>query len=194
MDCLKPNHSKSKALEVFRANLDFSVGSDHRSSEVRRTYIEERNPGFGGVYAGDDVGSMAGPGGYHKIMTSQGSKWSGAITVGGPNSQSYAHAGPNGTYGHAGKGGHAAAMYGDGDNFGAVLCGPGGQVLTRNMDGSTSRHQNNYQERMSYPEKQPGRITYDDEYGGAARYGDERQGGNTYSGKKKKKQKAIGYH
>ena len=90
------------------------------------------------------MGSMAGPGGYYKIMTSQGSKWSGAITVGGSASQSYAHAGPNGVYSHAGKGGHADAMYGDGSDLGTVLRGPGGLVLIRNMDGSTNRHQNNY--------------------------------------------------
>ena len=58
-DCLKPNHSRSRALEVFRASFYVSVGSDHRSSEIRRTYTEERDQISEEFYAGDDVGSMA---------------------------------------------------------------------------------------------------------------------------------------
>ena len=183
-------------MEVFRANLNVSVGSDHHPSQVKRTYTytEKEEPYHGETFEGNYTTAFAGPGGYYKRITSQGRDWSAAIAVGGSHSPSLARAGPDGIDGYAGEGGHAVTAYGRDKNFHATIYGPRGQISTKHWDGSTTRRQTNWDmpERISYPETQPGRIMYSDEDEGAARYGDERHGGVMYSGKKKK-QKAIGW-
>ena len=159
---LNPDHFKYNALEVFRANLNVSVGSDHRSSPVKRTYMEEKDPCHGGTFEGSDYTAIAGPGGYYQMISSKGREWVGTMAWGGSSSPSYARAGPDGVYGSGGKDGHAVAMYGSGSNFTAAIYGPGGQVWTKHSDGSTSR----------------GKVR------------DEKQGRSRYS-ERKKKQKSI---
>ena len=184
-------------MELFRANLIVSVGGNHHPSQVRRTftYTEEEYPCHGETFEGNYTTAVAGPGGYYKRITSQGRDWSAAIAVGGSHSPSIARAGPDSVDGYAGGGGHAVAAYGRDKNFHATIYGPRGEISTKHWDGSTSRRQTNREmpERISYPEKQRGRIMNGDEDEGAARYGDERHGGVMYGEKKKKKkkQKAI---
>ena len=68
---------------------------------------------------------------------------------------SYAHAGSDGMIASAGSGGHAVAMSGSGSKFEARIMGPGGQILTRHWDGSTStgRIRDEKQQRIRYREE-----------------------------------------
>ena len=123
--------TQSKALEVFRANLNVSVGSDRHSSQVTKIHIERLDPAFGGTFEGSDSSALAGPGGFYKMISSQGREWVGTMAWGGSYSMSYAHAGSDGMIASAGSGGHAVAMSDSGSKFGARIMEPGGQILTK---------------------------------------------------------------
>ena len=72
------------------------------------------------------------------MTNSKGTDLAETMAWGGSSSGSYAYAGPDGMIASAGLGGHAVAMSGSGSKFEARIMGPGGQILTRHWDGSTS--------------------------------------------------------
>ena len=185
------------------------IGSDHDSSPVRRTYIEESRPGLG-VFSRRGFSACAGPRGYAKVESIKGTDWAKTMAWGGNSSGSYAYAGQDGMFGDAARGGHAVAMCGNGSNFKVEIYEPGEKVIIRRSDGSTSRSRgkvsDSKQGGIRYSDGNKRRIMYidDDDDEGVIRHSRDHQRAIRYSygdqraikysekrKKMKKQQKAI---
>ena len=88
---------------------------------------------------GTGFSACAGPRGYAKVQSSNGTGWAKTMAWGGSSSGFGAYAGQNGLFGKAAPDGHAVAMYGSGSKFTVAMYESGGQVFNRHWDGSTSR-------------------------------------------------------